>query len=119
MKNLFKTIKENREKLFCRITVLYIYILYIRSICLSYESILMEIDNDYYHFVINKKQWLSNHYSVHFNIAIIIFLFTIILISLYLLYKKSHYFYVILLIPVFLGLASMSIATVYGIINSF
>lgn len=119
MKSLFKIIKENKEKLFCETITLCIYVLYMRIVYLSYESVLTKIDNDYYNFILNKRQWLSNHHSVHFDIAIIIFLFMIILISLYLLYKKSHYFYGILLIPVFLGLASMSIMIVYGIINSF
>lgn len=95
---------------------LYIYVLYIRGIYLLRKDIIEQIHSDYYHYSFNKWQWLLNNRSIY-DVVILIILFVAILLSLYLLYKKSRYFCVVILFPIFLGLALIIITPLYMLLN--
>ena len=118
-KKFFLFLQSNKDKLFAWIVSLYIYILYMRFIYLSFENVCERIDNDYYRYVLNKKQWwLTQNNEIYTDIIIMAGLTMIILISFYLIYKKKRYFYAVLLSPIFLGLAFMMITPLYVLLNS-
>jgi len=110
MQNFIYFLKKHRDNLFSWLICIYLYILYIRCIYLSYEDIFQQIDNDYYHYVLNKELWLLNNKALHIDIVIITLLSIIIIASCYLIYKKNRYFYALILFPVFCGLAIAAIS---------
>lgn len=118
IKKVFHSILKGRDKLFSQIVCLYIYILYIRVIYLSCKDIFKRIDNDYYHFALNKKQWLLDNQEILSYTIITIFFFLIIISSLFLLYRKNRYFYAVLLFPVFFGLALMVVTPIFVMLKS-
>ena len=119
MKHLFQYVRENKERLFTKIVCLYIYALYSRILFLCSDNILGQIDKDYNHFIENKYQWLVGNTAVQIDIAILMFISIIILMSFYLLYKQSKYFHAVLLVPIFFILTLMIITPVYTVLSSY
>lgn len=117
MEKLTTFLKNNKDNLFPWTVVLYIYGLYVRGIYLSYESIYKWIDNDYRSYLQNKQQWLLTNPDIRKDVFVIAALSIIILISLSLLHKKNRYFYAVLLLPLFLGLAFVVISPLYMLLN--
>lgn len=117
MQNILELIRKNKKHVFTQTVSLYIYVLYIRIIYLSCKDINTQINNDYYSYLPNKKQWLFDNSFILIDIFTIPLFSIIILTSLYALYRKSRYFYVILLAPIFLGLGVMVLTPLYVLSN--
>lgn len=108
-KSLKGLIRKYKGNLFAWGVGAYIYVLYVRSIYLSYQRILKQIDKDVY----NHVPELLNNQKLCTNVAIILYLVSVVLLSVYLLHKKSKYFYAVLLSPIFLGLLLLAMTPIY------
>lgn len=117
MQNVLELIRKNKNCVFSQIVSLYIYLLYMRIIYLSCKDINTQINNNYYSYLLNKKQWLFDNSFILIDIFAVPLFSIIILTSLYALYRKSRYFYVILLAPIFLGLGVMTMTPLYVLSN--
>ena len=113
MRNLFEFLKKHKEKIFSCIVTMYVYILYVRIMCLSAQNISTLIKADHQHFILNKWQWLISHQNVQEDIFVISLIFICVMLSFYLKYRKSRYFYAALLLPVFLGITLQGFFLVY------
>ena len=115
--NIIELIRKNKNHIFTQLVSLYIYMLYIRIIYLSYKDICIRINNDYYNYLLNKKHWLFENSAIHIDVFAILILSVVISASCYLCYKKNHYFYAILLFPIFLGLSLIAVTSLYMLLN--
>lgn len=112
-KSIEGLVKKYKENLFAWMVCVYIYVLYVRGIYLSYRRILKQIDKDVYNHVLNHWQELFNNQAISADAAIILYLVLVIFISFYLLYKRSKYFYAVLLSPLFFGLLLLVVTPIF------
>lgn len=113
LKNLLLLMKNNRAKIFPFAVSLYLYALYMRCIYYAYMDIIKHIDNDYYNYLSRKCLWLLANASICIDSAIIALLLAVLLLSFYLLYRRSHYFYAVIMAPVYVFLFVVVCTTIY------
>ena len=115
--NIIELIRKNKSHIFTQLVSLYIHVLYMRIIYLSVKDIYTQITNDYYNYLLNKKQWLFENSAIRIDVFGILILSVVIMASFYLYCKRNRYFYTILLFPIFSGLSLMAVTLLYGILN--
>ena len=92
------------ELLPCAVSV-YLYVLYIRIMYLSWREIIEIRDKDYWNYVKSPKDWYlsTEHPTILPDAGVIVFFMVILLMASYLFYRRNKYRFAVLLFPIFLG----------------
>ena len=104
LKNLLLMMKNNKARIFPFAVSLYLYALYSRCIYLLCKDIIKRINEDYYSYLLYKCRWLWANENVRNEAALVVLLSAVLLLSFYLLYRRSHYFYAVILAPIYIFL---------------
>ena len=113
-KNVSAWIKKHKNNIFLYSVSIYLYILYIRFICVVYDDIIKTRTNEFYQYTQNRWLWYLMSENVRLETFSIAFLLLSCILSFYLLYKKHRYFYTVMLLPIYLGLFVMLGSAVYN-----
>ena len=113
-KNVSTWIKKHKNNIFLYSVSIYLYILYIRFICVVYDDIIKTRTNEFYQYTQNRWLWYLMSENVRLETFSIAFLLLSCILSFYLLYKKHRYFYAVMLLPIYLGLFVMLGSAVYN-----
>lgn len=114
LKNLSYFMIKNKNKLFPWGVTVYLYILYVRCICLSFSD-MVEYKNN--HIFDTNTGFADNPFWM-VDAVLITLLILIMGMASFLLYKKSRYFYAIILFPIFLALALWFILSIYILLTT-
>ena len=104
LKNLLLLMKNYKAKIFPFAVSLYLYALYSRCIYLLGNDITKRINKDYYSYLLHKCRWMWENENVRNEAALFVLLSAVLLLSFYLLYRRSHYFYAVILAPIYIFL---------------
>ncbi len=97
--------QSHKTELLPSVVSVYLYILYIRIMYLSWQEIIKIRDKDYWNYVKSPKDWYfsTEHPTILPDAGVIIFFMVILLLASYLFYRHNKYRFAVILFPIFLG----------------
>lgn len=97
--------QSHKTELLPSVVSVYLYILYIRIMYLSWQEIIKIRDKDYWNYVKSPKDWYfsTEHPTILPDAGVIIFFMVILLLASYLFYRCHKYRFAVILFPIFLG----------------
>lgn len=83
----------------------YLYVLYIRIMYLSWREVIKIRDKDYWNYVKSPTDWYlsTEHPTILPNAGVIVFFTGVLLLASYLFYRHNKYRFAVILFPIFLG----------------